>query len=123
MSITNFDDQTHNLTENELKAAERIKYGISFKMGKDSAITNKSIRAAMKKEGYNISDVRMRAIIHYIRVFYFPDLIATSKGYYRTTDINELKQYADSLTERVEAIQTIIKQINFQIKTLQNGRN
>jgi hypothetical protein len=122
--INNFEEYTHDLTEQEINIANLVKTGLQFRVGKNTAITNKEIcKALLTKYNIKISDSRMRAIIHYIRIFLLPDIIATSKGYYRTSDVLELQSYADSLTERIGAIQTILNQIKHQIYINQKQTN
>lgn len=70
------------------------------------ARTNKTIQGILKSNGYvGINDARVRKCIQYLRSEgLVPRLIASSKGYYFATDIEELYDYAQSLEGRITAI-------------------
>ena len=107
--ITNFERETHELNGYELnKLLPIIVQGLSTKIGKEKAITNKAICKALKEQGYKISDTRLRKVVHYIRIKNFvPLLIATSKGYYVATEKQEVETYIKSLSERINSINEV----------------
>jgi len=116
--ITNFEPQTYELNEYEHNyLLPTIADGLSTKIGKEKAITNKAICKALKDKGYKISDTRLRKVVHYIRIKNFvPLLIATSKGYYVATEREEVETYIKSLSERINSISevknSLIKQLS-----------
>jgi len=84
--------------------------GLEKKLGKDQAITNKKMRACLKETGIKVSAPRIRKIINYIRrTNLVPCLVSTSKGYFVSSDKEELENYIQSLSERAEAILAIRK--------------
>lgn len=93
---------------------------LSTKIGKESAITNAKMVAAMKacKEPiFKVDEPRVRKIINHIREnALVPCLIATSKGYYIATTDQELADYEESLKGRIEAINQILESIHLQRK-------
>lgn len=121
--ITNFDSHTQELNEYEEKTLQPIVIrGLSTKLGKSSAITNKKICATLTEKGYEISDTRLRKIIHNIRANdLVPLLIATSKGYYVSSDEKEIRDYVQSLSERINSINFIKQSIQRQWRNKPNA--
>ncbi len=108
--ITNFEEITKELTEDEKKLVPVIIKGLSTKT-KDNPIKGIDIVNAinLNKEKYGVklfSEPRLRKIVNFIRTEGILPLIATSNGYYVTNDRAELQSQIDSLTQRAEAIMT-----------------
>ena len=116
--ITNFERETHELTEYELDILMPIILkGLSTKIGKHNAITNKAICKAMDTIGHKLHDARLRKLIHHIRAHdLILNLIATSKGYYIATTTQEVEDYIKSLSERINSIEFIRQSIQRQMK-------
>ena len=116
--ITNFERETHELTEYELNTLlPIILKGLSTKIGKHNAITNKAICKAMDTIGHKLHDARLRKLIHHIRAHdLIVNLIATSKGYYIATTTQEVENYIRSLSERINSIEFIKQSIQRQMK-------
>jgi len=104
--INGFGDLTYKLTNYEkIKLLPRMIEGLRKRHGKDDAATNKKIVSQLRSEGYKISDVRVRKIINYIRINgLVKALVASSKGYYVATDVNDIETYIQSLRQREDAI-------------------
>ena len=67
--ITNFHSETQELNDYELTTLlPMIVRGLQKRIGKESAITNKKMCVAMKERGYDISDARLRKIIHHMKI-------------------------------------------------------
>lgn len=107
--IKGFEELTSPLTEYEEKTLLPVFIrGLITKVGKDNAVTNNRIVAAMKQAGYRISDTRVRKIINHIRINgLVQGLIATSEGYYIATSEKELAEYEESLLGRESAIRAV----------------
>lgn len=106
--ITGFEEQTKDLTEEEKKLLPGFISGLRTKIGFKNAITSKKIAKAYEATGVKIDGPRIRKIINYIRCrALLPGLIATSKGYYVTTDPKELADYIKSLEERIKSIEMV----------------
>lgn len=122
--INGFDKQTEPLTEYELNVlVPVIAKGLSKKVGKDMAVTNKFIVSRLRS-GYKISEARVRKIINYIRTKdIVPCLIATSDGYYVSEDESELKDYEDSLIGRENAIREVRLSIHRQRNVISESHN
>ncbi|MCK4968658.1 MAG: hypothetical protein KAS12_06385 [Candidatus Aenigmarchaeota archaeon] len=109
--INGFKNETKQLTEYELKLIPIIVDKIKFNIGKDNAVKNKDIIRFLTLKGYEkITAVRIRKLIHFIRVKKLvSNLIATSKGYYRATTKDELNNFVESLQQRINSIEEVKK--------------
>ena len=106
--ITNFDNITHELTDEEKKLLPLIIKGFQTKT-KSNPITGKEIVEAImaKKQQLGIksfSEPRLRKLTNYIRSNGILPLIATSNGYYVSNDIAEINAQIESLMDRSMAI-------------------
>ncbi len=109
--IIGFEEETDNLSGYELNTLIPILVkGLSNKIGKENAITNKTMVAKLKEANYDVSEVRIRKMINYIRLKgLVKNLVATSVGYYVSQDPEEIELYISSLKQRAEAILAIAK--------------
>jgi heptaprenylglyceryl phosphate synthase len=118
--INGFEEQTHGLTEFELKELIPILVkGFSKRVGKDKAITNGAIIKILRNTYglKNISEPRIRKAIHYIRDNRLvPKLIASSNGYWVATSQKEMQEWADSLRGRINAIKNILDYAEMELK-------
>ena len=105
--ILTFENQTHELTEYEYNVIMPILIdGLKRKVGKNKAVTNSKICSSLKAKGYKVSEPRIRKIIYFLRQYNaVPMLIASSKGYWITNDVNEINDWLQSLESRIEAMQ------------------
>ena len=83
--------------------------GLSTKIGATNAVSSSQIISRLKlKKGIDIAGPRIRKLIQHIRLNnLLPGLIASSKGYYMAIEKAELKEYAESLQQRINAIQEL----------------
>lgn len=107
--ISGFEDITRDLNEYERTVLLPLFIkGLSKKVGHQNAVTNKQMVSGLKKLGHNVSDARVRKIINVIRNRnMIPGLIATSKGYFISYDVNEVESYCESLAQRASEITRI----------------
>lgn len=124
MALKGFEEITDDLSDYErYTLVDVFVRGFQKKIGKERAVTNRQIVKSLKGK-YKISDTRVRKIVNYIRTHnLLPGLIATSKGYYISQDITELKDYIQSLMGRENEIRRVrksmvdyLKQIHPQIQ-------
>lgn len=115
--ITGFEDFTNELTAGEIKIAEIVAKALSKRVGKNKIVTNGQMCRGLKaKKGIEISEVRIRKIIHELRVNNkIKRLIATARGYYVCNDINDLRQYVNSLQQRINSIEQIRTALSKQL--------
>lgn len=107
--ITNFEDVTAELTDEELAILPHIISGFQSHdiehPIKAPAIV-KSLNAYLQANDYKlkITDARLRKYCNYIRTHSLIPLIATSKGYYTSTDSDVIVSQIRSLRERAASI-------------------
>ena len=121
--ITTFENYTNELTEFEkqqilpiiVKAWQRRSYDEYITMKQMIRATNAFLASKGIKNGKKIAKVngpRMRKIIHYIRVNGLVDnLIADSKGYFKTKDFDKLQAFVDSLYQRANSFREVASAI------------
>lgn len=108
--LKGFEDYTAPLSENELRhevqllAKELIKH-----RGEDRAISNGAIRDWFARNyGLRVGDTKVRAYINAIRTNgWCRHLIASSRGYYVATSVQEVEDYCRSLRGRENAIKAV----------------
>ena len=107
--IHGFEQQTHDLTPDELRLAGLLKSFLMNYKGTDNAITNNEIIMHFKmKHGVNLgTGARVRKMINFIRRTQIPNLSANSKGYWIEDDLRKLAEYRDSLKQRAESIKAV----------------
>lgn len=104
--MKNFEEITYQITDEEKRIAEILVQRFKEKTGKSKKVTNNQIVSGLKKQ-YNIetNGARIRKIINYIRnKGLLTGLIATSSGYWTTSDPEELRSWLESMKQREEAI-------------------
>ena len=117
--INGFERETHELTDYEKKLVTPIVNGLKTKIGVANAITNKEMVAKMKAVGYKINEARIRKIINYIRTKkLLLNLISSSKGYWIENDHKRIKEYIQSLDQRINEI----KRVRDSFIEKENGR-
>jgi len=107
--IKNFEEITKELSwyESAVLLPLFIR-GLKNKIGKENAVTSTEIVRNLKSKGYKLNGVRVRKLIHHIRVNHLiPRLIATSKGYYVSNDKEEIEAFILSLEQRISSIKEI----------------
>ena len=119
-----FEDYTADLNDYEKSVLlPTMAKCLAKKTGKTNAITNKVMCEKMEEHGYDIGEARVRKIINYIRITdLVPCLIATSKGYYVSNDIDELTLYIGSLKDRAAAITAVSDALKRQLDGLLSER-
>lgn len=107
--LNGFENETAPLTDYERNALlPVIICGLQSKFGKESAVKNGYIVKALRAQGYELTEARVRKIINHIRVNGLViGLIATSEGYYIAKTRKELSDYVNSLRGREEAIRVV----------------
>lgn len=119
--IKGFEEITAKLSEKEMELVPIFVTRLSLRVSKANAVTSSQIIKGFKDtKGIDLSGARIRKIINYIRMNnLIPCLIATSEGYYVSTDKKELQEYCDSLIGREKAIAAIRHKIENEIYKLE----
>ena len=102
--VTNFESKTEVLSREELALIPLIINGMSGHK-KSNPIKAIDIVEGMKKIAKSFNDRRLRKLVNHIRSSGMMAIIATEKGYYSTTDINEINEQITSLHDRSSAIE------------------
>ena len=107
--IKGFNSETAPLTEYEENVLlPLVLRGLKTKIGKENAVTNRTIVQRLNIAGYKADGPRIRKIINHIRTAdLLPGLIATSAGYFLATSEAELLDYEESLIGREDAIKQV----------------
>lgn len=107
--LKGFEIETAPLSEYEEKVLLPVMVrGLYNKFGKRMAVKNGYICERLKSAGYDITEARVRKLISHIRINgLVPRLIASSAGYYISSDKKELTEYIDSLRGRELAIRAV----------------
>ena len=117
--IEGFEKETHDLTDYEKSLLPQFVAGLATKKGKENAITNKEIISALKNRNIVVGEARVRKIINHIRNKGLVEgLVASSRGYYVSNDMEEIKSYILSLTGREEAIRIVREGFEAQIRRM-----
>lgn len=123
--IKGFNSETAPLTEYEENVLlPLVLRGLKTKIGKENAVTNRTIVQRLNIAGYTVTEPRVRKLINHIRMTdLLPGLIATSGGYFLATSEAELLDYEQSLIGREDAIKQVRLAIARQRRILYNDAN
>ena len=104
--IVNFEEITKEISDEEIKILESVKQGFIAHTGKENAITGKVIASKLNsKFNMNLTDVRIRKIVNYLRSVENIPILASSKGYYFSTDKTEIELEIASMQQRINSIE------------------
>ena len=108
--LKGFEKLTEELTDYELEIVPLIVKGIGSRIGKENAVKSSIICDKM-----NIIGVRLRKIIHFIRVNnLLSGLCSNSKGYYIAASLRELEDNNISLKQRIASQVEILNALENQ---------
>ena len=114
--INTFEEYTFELTEYERETLQPIIIkGLKVRIGKENSITNKKICKALKDLRHEITEPRLRKIIHSIRANnIIPLLLSTSKGYFVARDSKEVDDWIKSMEQRINSQKQVLNAIKKQ---------
>ena len=109
--LINFESITKDITAKErVEILPLVVQLLRGKVGKERAVKNKQLIKWLKSQDVKTNEVKIRKIIHIIHIEgLVKRLIATSRGYFVTTDINEYKKYIESREQRERNIHSATK--------------
>ncbi len=103
--IKGFDNETAPLNEYEERTLLPIIANWLKQTNKLKPIINKKATMYLNNKGYKINEARFRKIVNAIRMRdIVHNVVATSKGYYVSSDAEEVAAYIQSLRDRAGAI-------------------
>jgi hypothetical protein len=122
--ITNFEEYTKELTENERDFILPILVKVIRARTKDNPISNPVIvKNLQDKFNIKTSEPRIRKIIACIRTTgLIVRLVGTSKGYHSTNDRQEILDYIETMEQRKSAISLVIDQMHYHLRMLNNNQ-
>ena len=86
----------------ESKILTLIEQGITRRVGRKNAITNKAIQAAMKERGYDLSFADVCDVIQELRLKRGHFICGDQSGYYMAETSYEREQWLKSLKARID---------------------
>lgn len=114
--IINFENFTQPLSTKEQSILTQIASILPAFVGKENAITNKTLRETVSEP---ITDTVLRKIINQIRINnILVGVCASQKGYYIAATKKEHQDYIQSLKERVSAIQEVLVHAQKDLESL-----
>lgn len=126
MSLTLFQNITEELTALEKeKLVHMLIDTLSF-TSTENRHTGKTICKWFKDSGYNVSEVRIRKMVNYVRVLNLMNgrvIIGASNGYFVTVDPNEVKDQIKSLQGRVDSMNAVIDSLNAQLISIKHKKS
>jgi hypothetical protein len=106
--LKGFEQITIELNNFEMVCANTLIEWFKSNKGKNNVIKNSQISGIIEKNFHRgLPDSRIRKVIQYVRMNGHPNVIATSKGYYCSEDIDEIAAWVKSLKQREAAIKNI----------------
>ena len=110
MSVTNFEEFTHELTSEEMEILPIVVHGFrNYKKANPikSELIVTRLNEYLLARGYKIkmTGVRLRKIVNYIRTNGIIPLIATSNGYFTSDCKQTIQEQIQSLQERANSIE------------------
>jgi hypothetical protein len=107
--ITNFEEITEELTQDELSIIPYLVKGFETKTKDNPIKAHDLIRmfnafCETNKWKFRLTEPRLRKCVHFIRVQGIMPLIATSSGYYVSYDQKEIEKQITSLRQRAQSI-------------------
>lgn len=110
--IKTFEEHTAKLNEAEMKALPYIVKSFNNRVGCDKIISGSEICTLLnvffsgEENPVKFTGPRIRKFVHHIVINRMTDmpLIANSKGYYITNNIEEINNHLESLLDRMDAI-------------------
>jgi hypothetical protein len=120
--LEGFEKETKPLTEREFSVLTPMVEYLQRAKGKQNAVRNEIIiRYLFPQTGISLNQTAVRKLINYIRKEgLITNLMATSSGYYVSSDVKELQKYVKSLEGRENEIRRVRLSIEAQIKLLSN---
>jgi len=105
--LRNFNEETCNLSDDELKIAQAVMKGLKKYVGKANAMTDTYTK-------FKLQGVRLRKIINHLRNEGEP-ICSSSKGYYYPASNKEITDTCISIQQRIDSQVQIINQLTKHI--------
>lgn len=119
--INGFEEQTEELTADEVKQAHLVALILQGRIGVENALKNEELADMLYHQlMVQISPARMRKLINHIRRKQLvKNLIANSRGYYIAKNKEEIENYVKSLFQRMDAIKQVADSFDYRPEQMQ----
>lgn len=117
MSLTLFKNITEELTELEIKTLVPMLLDILSATNENNRFKNKQLCGWLKACGYDVTDVRIRKMVNYIRVMNIAKpkvLIGAQNGYFLTEHLTIVDDQIESMEGRVNSMVAAIDAMKAQ---------
>jgi hypothetical protein len=109
--ITNFEEITQELSEDEMNLITPICEGMKLRTDKNPIKAPQIVSGMntfLEKSGSKVkmTEIKLRKCVNYIRANSILPIIATSKGYYVSYDRDVLQGQIESLNQRANSIKS-----------------
>lgn len=121
--LTLFTNITEQLTDLEKQTLVPMLLDTLKHTDSDAAMKSKWLVGWFKSCGYDVSDVRVRKMVNYIRVTNAAKpkvLIGTSKGYFLTEQIKTVDDQIESMEGRIDSMKAAVDAMKAQRLNLVN---
>jgi len=121
--IQGFEQYTGEFNEEERMSIPHIIRLLENARGKSRAISNKRISAILEHNwGYKLSGPRIRKVVNLIRnKGILQNVLANSRGYWISNDLDEITFYIQSLHQRSDAILSVAHALAEQRRRLEQN--
>lgn len=119
--LTLFKNITQEMTILEKDTRVQMLIALLKDSHEQNRITGGQVCIWFKAQGHNVSEVRLRKMINYIRVknMMAPAVvIGAGNGYFITTDTNLIEQQIESIQGRMDSMNAFIDTMKAQLQTL-----
>lgn len=123
MSLTLFTNITEELTDLEKGTLVPELLRLLQPTAKDATMKSKWLVQYMCSLGYQVTDVRIRKMVNYIRVTNAAKpkvLIGAGNGYFLTDDIITVEQQIESMQGRIDSMKGAIDAMRSQLLNLKH---
>lgn len=120
--IKGHEKRTQELNDQEIQIAEHLM--IVFKMRNKYRPSGMIISELKRVFGIKIAPARLRKVIHYMRTDLCTDgyIVASGKGYLYTDNLGKLKDYKQSLDERINSQLEIWNELSRTMKRIRGRK-
>lgn len=122
--IKNFENITQELNDDEMNLVPMVmkafeKYTINNPIKSDVIVKKINDYFETHKIKMKMTGARLRKIVNYIRTNALQPLMATSKGYFVSNDVNVIMDQIQSLNQRAKSIRDCAHGLELLIKNKQ----
>lgn len=92
----------------------------------DNRITGKNICGWFKASGYQVTDVRIRKMINYIRVLNLMQgkvIIGAGNGYFVSDNPGVVQDQIDSLQGRIDSMKAVVDSLTAQLISMKHKKS